>query len=195
MRAFFPPPRNPWLALALVGLFGTSAFAQPSTDRHGVTSQLFSAPDTNIQGGEAWADFDLPFTEVEAAVHDYARYHEFLPHFEASRILAQRGSRARVYLEVSILRTATLWANLDIRSRMEDGVRVVEGRMTEGNVDRFYARWELRPLDGGRRTAVKFRILVLPDLPVPAAVMMAENLKSARQSVRKLRARVTELRD
>jgi hypothetical protein len=98
-------------------------------------------------------------------------------------------------MEVSILRgSATLWGQLMINSREAGGAHVIEARLTEGNMDHFVARWELRPLDGGSRTQVKFRILVEPDLPVPALLVGVENYKSARRTIRVLRERILAIR-
>ncbi len=176
--------------------FAPRADAQErATDEHGVTTQLFDHPGAGVRGGEAWGEVDAPLTEVLAVVYDYANYSEFLPHFQTSRVLAQRGHRARVYMEVSILRgSATLWGQLMINSREAGGAHVIEARLTEGNMDHFVARWELRPLDGGSRTQVKFRILVEPDLPVPALLVGVENYKSARRTIRVLRERILAIR-
>ena len=85
------------------------------------------------------------------------------------------------------------WAQLRIRPRPNRGdTRIIEATMTEGNVDLFHALWEVTPIDA-THTAVEFRILVEPDLPLPASVFTGENVKAARRTIRALRRRVADV--
>jgi ribosome-associated toxin RatA of RatAB toxin-antitoxin module len=149
---------------------------------------------SNIAWGQAVIVVDRPVDDVLGIVRDYANYVTFMPNFTKSRVLAQRGSRAMVYMEVSVARGAiTLWGQLALAERPNDGdTRVVEARLMEGNVDAFQASFTLRPIDGGSRTEVDFRILVDPDIPLPSSVFSRENERAAGRTVRALRARVFE---
>lgn len=177
----------PSLALA------QSSNARPRDTRpetQGIEVRGARFPGTDILAGEASGVVDASIDEITAIVRDYASYRDFMPHFRQSRVLAQRGDRAMVYMEVGILRDAhRLWAQMRVSSRDEDGARVVEARMVEGNMTSFEARWELRALDDGR-TRVQFRLMVDPDLPLPDAAVSSENLKFARKSIVALRRRV-----
>jgi ribosome-associated toxin RatA of RatAB toxin-antitoxin module len=117
-----------------------------------------------------------------------------MPNFTKSKVLAQRGSRAMVYMEVSVAKGAfTLWGQLNLAEHPEDGEsRVVEARLLEGNIDAFNASWTLTPVDGGARTQVDFRIYVDPDIPLPSSIFSRENERAAGRTVRALRARVFE---
>lgn len=145
---------------------------------------------TSVRIGRASGLVAAPIDEVFAVVSDYAHYTDFLPHFRASRVLSQRGSQAMAYLEVAVLHdTATLWAQVRLRARTEDdGRRIIEARRVDGNVDRFYARWELEPTEGGTR--VTFQLGVDPGLPVPSSLVTDENVRFARKGLRALRRRV-----
>jgi len=148
----------------------------------------------SVEFGTAVGVVDEPYTDVLAVLSDYGNYHHFLPHFRTSRVLAQRGSDAMVYLEVGVLRdTVTLWGQMRMSQRPDGEGVVIEARMTQGNMDEFRARWEVTPLDGGARALVTFHILVEPDLPVPSSVLTHENVKAARRAVRALRQRVREV--
>ena len=127
-------------------------------------------------------------------MRDYANYVTFMPNFTKSRVLAQRGSRAMVYMEVSVARGAiTLWGQLALAERPSgEDARVVEARLMEGNVDAFNASFTLRPVDGGARTEIDFRIYVDPDIPLPSSVFSRENERAASKTVRALRSRVAE---
>ena len=138
-------------------------------------------PGTNVQWGRAVALIDAPIDDVMAVIQNYGGYKTFLPHFEESRVLSQRGASALVYVKVSVMRgAANLWAEVKLKPRAGDGAtRVIEGAMTKGNMDHFEAVWEVTPVEGG--TLVAFQILVDPDLPLPASLITDENLKTRTQ--------------
>ncbi|MEM9067547.1 MAG: SRPBCC family protein [Myxococcota bacterium] len=184
------------LALAsVVSLLPSAAEAQPRVprdDRDAIEVGTVDSRGSDVDTGRAVGIINAPFDDVRRVVHDYANYEAFMPHFRTSRVLAQRGHRAMVYMEVGILRdTVTLWAQLRISSREVEGKTIVEARMTEGNMETFRARWELEPVADGQRTLARFQILVDPDLPaVPNSLIVAENVKSARRAIIRLRRRL-----
>ena len=147
---------------------------------------------SNIAWGQAVVVLDKPIEEVLPIILDYANYVQFMPNFTKSRVLAQRGGRAMVYMEVSVAKGAfTLWGQLNLAERPESGAsRVVEARLMEGNVDAFSASWTLTPVDGGERTEVAFKLYVDPDIPLPSSVFSRENERAAGKTVRALRARL-----
>lgn len=184
-------PSSVVLALALLVSSAATVAAQATDDV--VTGQL-SQSGTSVEWGTARGVLDQPIDAVMGVVEDYANYARFLPHFTTSRVLSQRGTSAMVYVEVNVMRNAaTLWAQLRIRPRPNRGdTRVIEATMTDGNVDLFHATWEVTAVDA-THTLVEFRILVDPDLPLPASVFTAENVKAARQTIRALRRRVASI--
>lgn len=150
----------------------------------------------SVEWGKAVGVVDAPFDRVVEVVHDYANYRKFIPHFKKSKVLSRRGPNALVYMEANVVHgTVTLWAQMRIYKRSSSGdTEIIEGRMMDGNMSHFIARWELEPVEDGSRTLVTFRILVDPDLPLPASVFSKENKKSARRTIRALRERVLETR-
>ncbi|MEM6961437.1 MAG: SRPBCC family protein [Myxococcota bacterium] len=150
-------------------------------------------PEFDVSWGKAIGVVDAPFEDVLSTVRGYQDYREFLPHFHESRVLAQRGDRARVYLEAGIIHnTVTLWAQMEMdRVASRGQTQIIEARMLDGNMERFLARWEVAPLDGGQRALVAFQLLVDPDLPLPASIFTEENVSSARRTIRALRRRLT----
>lgn len=158
-----------------------------------VTAQI-AEKGSSIAWGQAVVELDQPIEEVLPIVLDYANYVQFMPNFTKSRILAQRGTRARVYMEVSVAKGAiTLWGQFNIAELRESGPgRVIEASLLEGNIDAFNARWELTPIDGGARTRVNFKIYVDPDIPLPSSVFSRENERAAGRTVQALRSRVAE---
>jgi ribosome-associated toxin RatA of RatAB toxin-antitoxin module len=152
---------------------------------------------SNISWGHAVVVIDQPIDEVLPVVVDYANYVHFMPHFTKSKVLARRGNRAMVYVEVSVAAgTFTLWGQLKLsESPAEGDTRVIEARLLDGNLNAFDASWRLTPVDGGARTEVDFKIYVDPDMPLPSSVFSRENEKAAGNTVRALRTRLVETTD
>lgn len=166
--------------------------ADAQTDDPQVLTAQVPQEGSEIAWGQAVLVLDKPIAEVLPIVRDYANYVQFMPNFTKSRVLAQRGSRATVYMEVSIAKGAfTLWGQLNLAERPEGAEsRVVEARLLEGNIDAFTASWTLTPVDGGARTRVDFRIYVDPDMPLPSSIFSRENERAAGKTVRALRTRL-----
>ena len=135
---------------------------------------------------------DKPIDEVLLVLLDYDNYVDFMPNFTHSKVLAQRGSRAMVYMEVSLARGMyTLYGQLNLKDREDEGgARVVEGRLIDGNINAFNATFTLTPAKNGTATKIDFNIYVDPNLPLPSSVFSRENERAASQTVRALRTRL-----
>ena len=184
------------IATALIG--GSSSSPAAAADEINENAGIFTAqiPEegSSIAWGQAVLVVDKPIEEVLPIIRDYANYKQFMPNFTKSKVLAQRGSRAMVYMEVSVAKGAlTLWGQLNLAERPQDGEsRVVEAHLMEGNIDAFSASWTLTPVDGGTRTEVDFKIYVDPDIPLPSSIFSRENERAAGRTVRALRMHVSE---
>ena len=198
------PIRRPLFHSALVGalLLGATVSAAPNraaaVEPHVENAGIFTAQvpveGSSIASGQAVIVVDRPIDEVVQIVLDYGNYVQFMPNFTKSKVLAQRGSRAMVYMEVSVAKGMyTLYGQLNLAERPQDGdSRLVEGRLMDGNIDAFNASFRLTPVDDGARTKIDFNIYVDPDLPLPSSVFSRENERAAGRAVRALRARVAE---
>jgi ribosome-associated toxin RatA of RatAB toxin-antitoxin module len=190
--------RNISLIATVTAAVALSMVTTPATAELDENAGIFTAqlPEagSNISWGQAIIVVDKPMQEVLPIVRDYANYVDFMPNFTKSKVLAQRGSRAMVYMEVSVAKGAiTLWGQLALAERPADGdIHVVEAKLMEGNVDAFNASFTLTPVDDGARTQVDFKIYVDPDIPLPSAVFSRENERAAGRTVRALRSRVFE---
>lgn len=182
-------------ALAIAWLGSAAASDVRANDQASVLTTQVAENGSKIAWGEAMIELDQPIEEVFPIVVDYANYVQFMPNFTKSKVIAQRGTRARVYMEVSIAKGAiTLWGQLNIAESAEsEQGRVIEASLLDGNVDAFSARWQLTPIDGGARTRVNFKIFVDPDIPLPSAVFSRENEKAAGRTLRALRSRIAEV--
>jgi len=182
-------------ALAVTWFATTTASDVRAEEADPVLTAQIAEEGSNIAWGQAVIELDQPIEEVLPIVVDYANYVQFMPNFTKSKVIAQRGTRARVYIEVSVARGAiTLWGQLNIAEHPEsEDVRIVEAKLLEGNVDAFSAQWHLTPIDGGARTRVDFKIYVDPDIPLPSAVFSRENEKAAGRTLQALRSRIAEV--
>lgn len=153
-------------------------------------------PDGGVDWGRAEGILDARPAEVLAILRDYSRYAGLFPHFEKSKVLSQRGADAIVYLEAKILFGATtLWGQVRMSSTSPSpATEVVEAKMMrgKGNMAQLLARWEVQPVDDGRRSKVAFQLLVDPDLPVPDSVVSREMKNSAGMAFRALRKRLAQ---
>jgi len=193
-------PRQTWPMSRTVA-FGSLAIAcavasgpmMAAAEADVLTAQI-AEDGSNISWGRAVTVIDQPIDEVLPVVVDYANYVKFMPNFTKSEVLAQRGNRAMVYMEVSVASgTFTLWGQLTLSESAREGeTRVIEARLLEGNMVAFSATWRLTPVDGGARTEVDFKIYVDPDMPLPSSVFSRENERAAGNTVRALRTRVAE---
>jgi len=185
-------------ALILAGTLGAApnhaAAVEPHVENAGIFTAQIPVDGSSIASGRAVIVVDKPIDEVVPIVLDYANYVQFMPNFTKSKVLAQRGSRAMVYMEVSVAKGMyTLYGQLNLAERPQEGdSRLVEGRLMDGNIDAFNASFRLTPVDGGARTEIDFNIYVDPDLPLPSSVFSRENERAAGRAVRALRARVDE---
>ena len=196
--------RRPWtpillaVALASAPTFGAmpshAAAAEVHQENSGVFTTQLPVEGSNIASGRAVLTVDRPIDEVLPIVLDYGNYVQFMPNFTRSKVLAQRGSKAMVYMEVSVAKGVyTLYGQLNLAERPQDGgSRVVEGRLIDGNINAFDASFTLTPVDGGARTEIDFEIYVDPDLPLPASVFSRENERAAGRAVRALSERIAE---
>lgn len=204
MREILRVTRRAMSGTLLVGAFlgawmiGAVPSHAAATEAHEEDAGIFTAqiPEdgSDIAGGRAVLVVDKPIDEVLPVVLDYANYVRFMPNFTKSKVLAQRGSRAMVYMEVSVAKGMyTLYGQLNLAERPHDGEsRVVEGRLLEGNIDAFNASFTLTPVDDGAGTEIDFKIYVDPDIPLPSSVFSRENERAAGRTVRALRARIAE---
>jgi len=183
------------LLTATVAVPGSASAVEPQEEEaSGIFTAQVPVDGSDIASGRAVIVVDKPIEEVLPIVVDYANYVRFMPNFTRSKVLAQRGSRAMVYMEVSVAKGMyTLYGQLNLAEHPQDGgSRLVEGRLLDGNINAFNASFKLTPIDGGTRTEIDFNIYVDPDIPLPSSVFSRENERAAGRTVRALRARIAE---
>ncbi|MEM7136013.1 MAG: SRPBCC family protein [Myxococcota bacterium] len=194
-RSLFLPRQSAWLLLAL-GTIAMPTRGAAQTPLSVVSTGQSPHAESAIRWGHAEAELDWPVEAIAAVLEDYEGYAAFMPKFQRSKVIAARGSRARVYMEVSAAGGAlTFWGQLELtRDAADDGTEhAIEARLLDGNIDAFSAEWRLRPSEDGKGSIVEFRIFVDPDLPLPSSLISRENERAARRSVEALAQKMTEV--
>jgi ribosome-associated toxin RatA of RatAB toxin-antitoxin module len=188
------------LTLCVLGFAATGLPASAQAGELGISADLRAGhiissrraqAGSSVERGRAMVVIDAPADHVYDVIQNYALYKEFLPNFEASRVLSKRGASAMLYVQVKIMKGAkTIWAELKLKPRKQSGeTRMIEAKLLKGNVDHFEALWEITPISA-TQTLVGFEIIVDPDLPLPSGFISGENQKTARKTLRALRARL-----
>jgi ribosome-associated toxin RatA of RatAB toxin-antitoxin module len=169
-----------------------SQAAEAQAENAGIVTAQVPTAGSNIASGRAVIVVDKPIDEVLPVLLDYGNYVDFMPNFTRSKVLAQRGSKAMVYMEVSVAKGMyTLYGQLKLADRPDEGVtRIVEGTLIDGNINAFNASFRLTPINDGTATEIDFSIYVDPDLPLPSSVFSRENERAAGRTVRALRQRL-----
>lgn len=148
------------IAAALVA--GSASSPAKAVEPHEENAGIFTAqiPEegSNIAWGQAVLVLDKPIEEVLPIVRDYANYVQFMPNFTKSKVLAQRGSRAMVYMEVSVAKGAiTLRGQLNLAERPPEGESRVARSALDGRQHRCVRR-ALQAHPGRRRCPHRSRL-------------------------------------
>ena len=127
---------------------------------------------------------------VHRVLDDNARYQDFMPYTKESRVLKRDGATLWSYERIN----APLVAERDYTVRIThrevkrgDGSVVLHHAFTQSNVDGPPAvdgvvrvavldgRWELEPIDGGKRTRATYWVYTSPGGSVPTFLVNAAN--------------------
>jgi ribosome-associated toxin RatA of RatAB toxin-antitoxin module len=144
-----------------------------------------AAPAGGVRTGCVMLAVKAPLRVTRQVVTDYGHYAEFLPQFDKSRILKRTSAGTDVYLSVPILHgAASVWAVTHFTGPVPDGNgEKVEGRSeSQGNVKDLRTVFRLYPADG-EHTILKLELLVVPKLPIPAALLSHELRDAAERAV------------
>jgi ribosome-associated toxin RatA of RatAB toxin-antitoxin module len=163
-----------------------------SMDRGGIVSVAVPVGDTGFARGRSTAIVRAPLDRVRAAVLEFARYPEFMPHYEACRVLGRTPNGGRdVYMEVSALHGAVkMWARLEIpKPILIEGVETYPSRFIDGNVEELQAIWRMEKIDV-EQTRLSLEVFLRPKLPLPKGLINSENLEGSASAVAAMRARI-----
>jgi len=148
-------------------------------------------PVSTYRAGAAKTVVLAPQSAVLTRVTDYSHYSGFIRAFESSRVVGRDGGKTDVYLRVKILKgAAKIWAIVRFDEPKSDGdVTTVSAHLVKGNVKRLDAFWHLKKT-GNARTELVLELLIIPDLPVPEALVVPEVRDAAGTAVTGVRDEV-----
>ncbi|OGQ09189.1 MAG: hypothetical protein A2138_22125 [Deltaproteobacteria bacterium RBG_16_71_12] len=134
--------------------------------------------------------FDATPEHVHRVLDDNARYQDFMPYTKVSRVLKRDGDTVWSYERIN----APLVAERDYVVKIThktvtraDGAAVLHHAFTQSNADGpaevggvvrvavLDGRWELEPIDGGKRTRATYWVYTSPGGSVPTFLVNAAN--------------------
>lgn len=141
--------------------------------------------------GRSTVVVNAPIREVRKHVLRFDKYADFMPHYNAARVLrrAPDGSR-EVYMQWAALHGAVkMWARFEMHESKEGETEVWTSKFIDGNVSQARASWRMTPLEGDK-TELTLEAFLLPKLPMPNSLLNHENTTGAEKGVVAMRKRI-----
>jgi ribosome-associated toxin RatA of RatAB toxin-antitoxin module len=175
-----------WSFLRAVAL-GALVFASSSAAASDGSQRKVERYDVKASGLNAGAARTIVMASdavVRSVVTDFAHYDTFISRFKSAKVVGKVGDKTDVYLQVPIINGAVkIWAIVRFEPLKQVGQdQVLIGKMVKGNVKRLDASWRLHRLDD-QSTELRLELLIVPDLPVPEAVVLPEVRYAAAKAV------------
>jgi ribosome-associated toxin RatA of RatAB toxin-antitoxin module len=171
-------------AVALGAFVFASASAAASDGSQPRKIERYDVKAAGLNAGAARTIVMASDAVVRSVVTDFAHYDTFISKFKSAKIVGKVGDKTDVYLQVPIINGAVkIWAIVRFEPLKQVGQdQVLIGRMVKGNVKRLDASWRLHRLDD-QSTELRLELLIVPDLPVPEAVVLPEVRYAAAKAV------------
>jgi ribosome-associated toxin RatA of RatAB toxin-antitoxin module len=187
MKLFKAPSFRPnwrWFRTITLGsfVFASSAMAAESTSERPV--ERYDVKASGLSAGAAHTVVLASDEVVRSVVTDFAHYETFISRFRAAKVVGRVGDKTDVYLQVPIIKGAVkIWAIVRFDPPKQVGAdQVISGKMVKGNVKRLDAVWRWHKVDD-QHTDLRLELLIVPDLPVPEAVVLPEVRYAAAKAV------------
>lgn len=171
-------------AVALGAFVFASATATASDGSQPRRIERYDVKAAGLNAGAARTVVMASDAVVRSVVTDFAHYDTFISKFKAAKVVGKVGDKTDVYLQVPIINGAVkIWAIVRFEPLKQVGEdQVLIGKMVKGNVKRLDASWRLHRLDD-KSTELRLELLIVPDLPVPEAVVLPEVRYAAAKAV------------
>lgn len=163
-------------------MFASSAVAAESAPQRPVVR--YDVKTSGMNAGAARTIVVAPDHVVKSVVTDFGHYESFISRFRAAKVVGRVGDKTDVYLQVPIIKGAVkIWAvvRFDPPKQVGDD-QIISGKMIKGNVKRLDAVWRWHRVDD-QHTELRLELLIVPDLPVPEAVVLPEVRYAAAKAV------------
>lgn len=171
-------------------LDSAAAEAQDGSDRAALVARFEDghlAADSRLVHGAAGARVvglvDAEFRRTIGTLLAFDAYSvTFAPWLRDVRVLSRSHGHARLYATIELARSvAPTWVELDVVIRgAADGTHRVEMNRVRGELQKFYAAWQLVATPGRVRTLASFELAFVPPLALPAGTVRSANLDAAR---------------
>ena len=148
-------------------------------------------PNSSLVRGRATIEVRAPLARVREVILDFTHYPEFMPHYEACRVLGTTKAGGRdVYMRIGAVHgVVKMWARIEVsKPTVEQGAETYRSRYVDGNIKDLQATWSVKRIDEGT-TQLQVEVFMRPPLPLPASVVNGENMDGARQAVIAFKAR------
>jgi ribosome-associated toxin RatA of RatAB toxin-antitoxin module len=170
-----------------IGLLGAALFASSAASADTEANRRVDRYDVKTAGlnaGAARATVLAPEKVVQSVVTDFGRYDGFISRFKSAKIVGKVGDKTDVYLQVPIMNgTVKIWAIVRFDPPKVAGAdQVITGTMVKGNVKRLDAVWRIHRLSENS-TELRLELLIVPNLPVPDALVLPEVRYAAAKAV------------
>jgi ribosome-associated toxin RatA of RatAB toxin-antitoxin module len=132
-----------------------------------------------------------PVDKVRSVRLDFPHYPEFMPHYEACRLLGRTADGGQdVYMKVGALHGAvTMWARVEVcKPHDEAGMETYDTRFVDGNVRKLESTFRLKRIDD-KRTMLEFEVFLHPGIPLPSGIINQQNIDGAKSAVLAYKAR------
>jgi len=173
-----------WLGVTLLAasLLGASTASADLAQKR--KPERYEVKGSGYTAGAARATVEAPSTVVRTVVTDFGNYQDFITRFKSARIVGKVGDKTDVYLQVPIMKGAVkIWAVVRFEPPKKDGdFEVIVGKMVKGNVKRLDATWRVKRLDD-KRSQLTLELAIVPDIPVPDALVGPELRFAAAKAV------------
>lgn len=169
--------------------------AEPENKGDDPKPEAVPIPDSALVHGRATMTVNAPIKKVREVILDFSHYAEFMPHYQASKLLGRTADGARdVYMEIEALNgLVKMWAEIEMpKPTIKDGVEVHESKFVKGNVKDFKAIWRVKKVDDAS-TELSLEVFLDPSIPLPNGVINNENLKGSVKGVKAMKARIEKM--
>ncbi len=130
---------------------------------------------------------------VRAVLFDFPNYPAFLPNYKSAKVVATTPSGGtQVHMQIDALGgMIRRWMRVELTAPVVVGSREsFEGKLVEGDVKAFEARWVLERLDDGTRLTLES--FLDANLPFPTAFIDAGSSAGLKESILAIKARAEE---
>jgi hypothetical protein len=199
--------RSAGCAALLGGLLGVVPLAPPAYAAEPETPDLarladgqplrtsYQPPGMKERYGRAQVLVNAPMATIHALVLDYGHYKELTGgRFHVSRVIGRAQGGTEVYFQLPVLDgTLTLWQVFRFQELkpLAPGWAMVEGWFIQGNIGQGNAAWTMQAIDD-EHTLLTFDLLVVPNVPLPQAIIDAGLRRAAGAAVEAIRNRAQE---